>query len=58
MTPAEFATYRKALGLTQAELASLLGVSLRTITAIEDGSSPKLRLYALALRGLWVEKAT
>ena len=55
MTPSEFAAHRKSLGLTQAELAAALGVSLRTITAIEDGSSPKLRLYALALRGLAAE---
>ena len=52
MTPHEFRTIREQLGLTQAELAAHLGVALRTVLNIEAGESPKIRLYALAIRGL------
>lgn len=47
---------REQLGLTQAELAAVMGTSLRTITNIEGGASPRFPLYALALRGLDAER--
>ena len=56
MTPSEFAAHRKSLGLTQADLADILGVSMKTVTNIEAGASQKFRLYELALRGLAVER--
>lgn len=56
MTPAEFTAARKALGLTQAEFAAEVGASLRTINMVEDGATPKFRLYELALRGLIAER--
>jgi transcriptional regulator with XRE-family HTH domain len=56
MTPAQFRATRKRLGLTQAELAAIFGTGARTIAAIEAGTTPKARLYELALRGLQVER--
>lgn len=38
MTPAEYRTHREKLGLTQAGLASLLGVTRKTINARETGA--------------------
>ncbi len=58
MTPADFRETRERLGLTQAELAAVMGTSLRTITNIESGASPKFALYALALKGLEAERDT
>lgn len=56
MTPAEFRDTRKRLGLTQAGLADIFGVSLKTIVNIEAEASPKFGLYALALCGLMAER--
>ena len=47
MTPAEARALRDAMDLTQAELASLLDLSKRTVERAESG--PVSRLYALAL---------
>lgn len=58
MTPTDFRETRERLGLTQAELAAVMGTSLRTITNIESGTSPKFELYALALKGLAADMVT
>ena len=47
---AEIATHRKALGLTQTQLASRAGVSRATVTALETGAQRELgfnRLMAI-----------
>lgn len=49
MTPTEIRSTRKALGLTQAELAALFGVSRDTILRAERGDRPIPGLAALYL---------
>lgn len=44
--------WRKGLGWTQAQLGEKLGVTGRTVIAIEDGSSELSQLYRLALSAL------
>ena len=40
MTPEQYKTARKNLGLTQAKLADILGVTRKTICSRENGSAP------------------
>jgi putative transcriptional regulator len=40
MSPGTYRAIRKSLGLTQAELAAVLGVSPRTLQAHEAGETP------------------
>ena len=51
MTPAEFTAARKALHMTQAELAAAFSVTRETISRIERGETVRA-LYALAMKGL------
>ena len=52
MTPAEFTDTRKAMGMTQPQLAKAMDVSDRTISNIERGKEvPKV--YQLAM--LWLD---
>ena len=48
----EYRRYRKALGLTQAQLAEMLGVGRDTIVARETGRSRLIEEHWLALRGI------
>ena len=52
MTPAEIKAARKRLGLYQCDLASLLGVHMRTVRRWEAGHCPISRPAALLLEGL------
>lgn len=52
MTPAEFIQARQSLGLTQAQLAEVLGYSRTHITRIEKGHLEVMPVAALAMRGL------
>lgn len=58
MTPAEFRAARAALGMTQAELARALELTVRTIKGYERGAwddsrpAPIPRTVALALEAL------
>jgi transcriptional regulator with XRE-family HTH domain len=49
MTPADLKARRASLGLTQAALAAILGVSVITVSRWERGDSPILPYLALAL---------
>lgn len=49
---AEYRIHRKALGLTQAQLADLLGVSRDTIITREAGRSRLIGEHFLALKAL------
>lgn len=51
MTPAEYKALREKLGLTQAGLAALLGVTRKTINARENGAKITEEA-ALAIRAL------
>lgn len=56
MKPSEtYRAHRKALGLTQAKLAELLGVGRDTIIARETGKSRLIGEHELALKGIEVE---
>ena len=50
MTPYEFTTARKCLGMSQTAMAKALGCSLRRVQNLEDGTAPIRRetVYALA----------
>ena len=52
MTATEYKAIRERLGLTQAGLAALLGVSLRTIANRESGVHPISHEAAVAIRSL------
>lgn len=53
MTPAEFTAARKSLGLTQAELASALGLSRQaSISDMEGGRSAIRPIYAREVQRL------
>lgn len=52
MTPEEFHAARKALGLTQRELATLLGRTYQMISRYENGHSPIPEVVRLALTWL------
>ncbi|WP_185982834.1 helix-turn-helix domain-containing protein [Aureimonas mangrovi] len=45
MTLEEFIALRKHLGLTQAEMAHRMGLSTRSLNAIESGSTPLRTLH-------------
>ena len=51
MTPAEFTTARKAIPMTQAELATAFAVTRETISRIERGEVIPA-VYVLAMAGL------
>ena len=52
MTPAEFTAARKALAMSQAEMAKAMGVTRETICRIERGETiPKV--YQLAIDAIW-----
>lgn len=55
MTPTKFTQDRESLGLTQHDLAEAFGVSIRTISAIENGDDVPVR-YALAMVGLMAKQ--
>lgn len=55
MIGTEYKTFREKLGLTQAELASILGVTRKTVNARETGAAritkeAELAIGALVLR--------
>lgn len=52
MTPAEVKAWRTHWRLSQAQLAKLLGVNIRTITHWEGGTSPPPPYLDLALETL------
>lgn len=47
-----FQAIRTKLGLTQAELGALLGLTARQIRNLETGSTPVRRIHRLALHAL------
>lgn len=49
MTPEEFTATRKAIGLTQIELAARLGVTSRAVQDLEAGASRLKALHVAAL---------
>lgn len=49
-TPLEIELARKCRGLTQAQAADLMGVSLRTYVSLESGSAPIRKLHSNAFR--------
>lgn len=49
MTPARVKRVRRALGLTQRELSSRLGMTVQQISNYETGRSPVPRVVELAL---------
>lgn len=57
MTPTEFKAIRKAMGLTQAQLAARMAYGSATrISEIENGKVPMPRLVALLMQA-WGERA-
>lgn len=52
MTPAAYKAAREKLGLTQEQLAELVGVSARTIASRESGQHAVSREAAIAVRSL------
>lgn len=52
MSPADLRTARKALGMTQYELAEALDVRQATISEMENGNEPIIRRTELAVRFL------
>ena len=52
MTPEQFKKIREKLGLTQAELASILEVKTNTVYRWEAGILPISRIVELAVRSL------
>lgn len=52
MTPADYKSAREKLGLTQEQLAELVGVSVRTIASRESGQHAVSREAAIAIRAL------
>jgi transcriptional regulator with XRE-family HTH domain len=61
MTPADYKSARERLGLTQEQLAELVGVSVRTIASRESGQHAVSREAAIAVRSLldyhWKDEA-
>ena len=51
MTPAEFTAARRAIPMTQAELATAFDVTRETISRIERGETIPA-MYVLAMKGL------
>jgi transcriptional regulator with XRE-family HTH domain len=56
MTPADYRQLRERLGLTQGELAELVGVALNTVSRRELGQLPIQREAELALRFVAAQK--
>lgn len=52
MTPTDLRTIRTALGITQAQLAEMCDVDVRTVKRWEAGASPVPRLVAMMLERL------
>jgi DNA-binding XRE family transcriptional regulator len=52
MTPADYKAHREKLGLTQAGLAALLGVTRETVTRRETGTKPITMEAAMAIRSI------
>ena len=55
MTPARFKAIRLSMGLTQAALSKVIGLSIRQISRYETGAVSIDITHALALKGLEVE---
>lgn len=49
MTPDEFKAARKAMAMTQTELAAQLGMQLRQIQSLEKGTAELRHIHALAI---------
>ncbi len=49
MTPAELKGFRDNLGLSQAELGAVIGMSARSITAMETGQQKIRKIHVMAL---------
>ena len=56
-TAQAFKTLRHALGLTQREVASALGVTLRTYEDIERGANPARTSHWMAMQWLSLQQA-
>lgn len=57
MTPAELKEARRTLGLTQTDLAAVLGLSKRQIITIEGGGEKPVRAaYAALVRSMLADK--
>ncbi len=52
MTPTEYKAARGELGLTQAELAAVLGVSRKTVNARETSATPITSEAEMAIKSL------
>jgi transcriptional regulator with XRE-family HTH domain len=52
MTPEQFRTARKALGLTQAQLASEFHCATEHVNRMENGKLPIQRLHVIAIWAL------
>lgn len=57
MTNDEFATIRRGMGLTQADLAPLMGVTQATVSRWESGNLKIDMRTATTLRSLAVQRA-
>jgi DNA-binding XRE family transcriptional regulator len=52
MTPEQYKTARKHLGLTQAGLADILGVTRKTVNSREAGAAPIIAESAIAINAI------
>jgi transcriptional regulator with XRE-family HTH domain len=52
MTPADYKAARERLGLTQEQLAELVGVTVRTIASRESGQHAVSREAEIAIRAI------
>lgn len=52
MTPDEIRDTRRALGVTQSQFAALLGVSMQSVAAWEQGTRPISRLVENAVQNV------
>jgi DNA-binding XRE family transcriptional regulator len=56
MTPEQYKVARKHLGLTQADLADILGVTRKTVNSREAGAAPIIAESAIAINALAKQK--
>lgn len=52
MTPDEIRDTRRALGVTQSQFAALLGVSMQSVAAWEQGTRPISQVVSMAIKGI------